>query len=829
VKRTEVPAPERVESALRRWLESAGLASYDPYDALDCRPPWSLLRRAQLAARLWTQLVKRSPVNIRPLVGVRPRLAAKSLGDLASAALLRHRLGDDPAALATARELLAELRARRLPGWSGACWGMPTPYVTRYIQVGADVPNLFWTVCIAATFMEAYELLGTAEDLELARSCIDFVRADLGVVDEGERGVWCRYFPGHDAAVYNVTALTGALLIRIGTATGESELAALGRRAVRFVLGGQNADGSWPYARGASGRWVDGFHTGYVLEALLQVALQERDPQVAAALERGVAFYHERLLTPEGVPRYMAGKLYPIEVQNCAQAIQTLAKLCWLWPQELARAEAVCRQVTPALFRFTRRSDGEAGYFVMSRGRWFVNRLAAVRWGQAPMLLALTYLRAARAGLPPPWQAERRAATAALPAPRKQMLFLSALYPVPVASGTQYRVLSLLQRLSQRFDITFLCLVPAPLEPAHAEPVRALCRRVVLVVPDNKRGPHLRAAYKAAFWLRRVALAECADRFYTLTPSVVRAVRSVLESRRFDVLFLSYWFWIDAVAAAPGTKVIDANDVQAERVAQELERSRNPLERLQRRRLLERYRAWEAAALTRADLVVATTRRDRQVFEAAAGPGVEHMVVPTGIDTEYFAPRDGPVDLQNVVFYGALGNPLNTDAVEHLVRDILPRLRARLPGVRLTLVGSSPTPAMRRLAAADAAITLTGWVEDVRQPLGRAGVVVLPLRMGHGIRGRVFELLSMAIPVVATPVAVAGMDLESGDGLLLADSPDACAAAVERVLREPELRAGLGRRGRQLALARLGMQPTYDRLAARLDARPAKAAAPSPA
>jgi hypothetical protein len=398
-----VPAPERVEAALRRWLQEHGIASHDPYDGLACAAPWSLVRRHRLTARLWTQLIKRSPINLRPFVGIEPRVSSKSLADLAAAALLRHRLGMDPEALAVGRRLLTELHAAILPGHAGACWGMPTAYVTRYIDAAAGTPNLFWSLCAASSYLDAFELERDPQDLAVARSVIDFVLHDLGCVDEGEDGVWFRYFARHEAAVINVTAQSAALLLRLARHTAESELAALGRRALRFVLAQQNADGSWFYARGPQGRWVDGFHTGYVLEALLQASRLEGSPEVSAALVRGEAFYRQKMFIRTHLPCYFPEHPHPIEVQNCAQAIQTLARLCWLQPDRIGEARDVAAAVTRALFRYTGRPP-EAGYFLMSRGRWWTNRLPVVRWGQAPMLLAYTSLLAAARRLPPSWE-----------------------------------------------------------------------------------------------------------------------------------------------------------------------------------------------------------------------------------------------------------------------------------------------------------------------------------------------------------------------------------------------------------------------------------------
>lgn len=396
-----------IEAALRRWLAKEGLASYDPYDALSCAWPWSLVRRNRIAARIFTQVIKRCPVNLRPWFGIRRRVLSKSYADLASAALLRHRLGDHPDALDEARAHLESLRRSARPGHAGACWALETPYVTRFTVSPGNDPNLFWTLSAAMTFLEVYELLGAAEDLNLARSSVDFIRTDLGIVDEGESGVWFRYFAEHDTAVFNVAALAGALLVRLARHTGDTELAQLGARALRFVVRHQNDDGSWFYARGPQGCWVDGFHTGYVLEALQTAVSLGADPEVESALERGLHFYLEHLFTPAGLPRYFADATYPIDVQNCAQAIQTLARLSVRDVRLVARAEEVTQAVVEALWLPSRRGHEPAGYFAQSRGRWFVNRVPVVRWGQAPMLLALASLRVAQRRVGPSWESLR--------------------------------------------------------------------------------------------------------------------------------------------------------------------------------------------------------------------------------------------------------------------------------------------------------------------------------------------------------------------------------------------------------------------------------------
>ena len=381
--------------ALQRWMSKQEFRSWDPYDGLTS--PWLHgLQRSQLAARVALQVVKRSPVNLRPLLGIERRVYTKSLSDLASASLLLHRLDPDTDALVHARTFLAQLRHRAHDDGHGRSWGMDLPYASRFAVARADTPNLFQTINAALAFMDAYDLLGEASDLELAVGAIEWLQQRLGTIEaDADHVVW-RYYPGEDAVVYNVNALAALLLTRVGLATQRDDLLGLAERTLAFVANEQNADGSWYYARGARGRWIDGFHSGYVLEALLECTARTPNRRAVGALERGAEFFDAHLLEPSGLPRYTNDHLYPIEVQNCAQAIQLLAKLGQHHPDMLRLARQAYEQSARHLLVWRR--AGTQAYFRLQRGRWLRNDLAAMRWGVAPMLLALQHLRNVEAG-----------------------------------------------------------------------------------------------------------------------------------------------------------------------------------------------------------------------------------------------------------------------------------------------------------------------------------------------------------------------------------------------------------------------------------------------
>jgi glycosyltransferase involved in cell wall biosynthesis len=127
--------------------------------------------------------------------------------------------------------------------------------------------------------------------------------------------------------------------------------------------------------------------------------------------------------------------------------------------------------------------------------------------------------------------------------------------------------------------------------------------------------------------------------------------------------------------------------------------------------------------------------------------------------------------------------PPNVDAAVHLAREIFPAVRAARPGTRLLLVGRDPTPAVVALGD-DPGVTVTGFVDDVRPYLDRAAVFVAPLRFGAGIQNKVLEALAMEVPVVATPLAAAGLRADGAPPppLVVADDDGTMVARVVELL-----------------------------------------------
>jgi glycosyltransferase involved in cell wall biosynthesis len=208
------------------------------------------------------------------------------------------------------------------------------------------------------------------------------------------------------------------------------------------------------------------------------------------------------------------------------------------------------------------------------------------------------------------------------------------------------------------------------------------------------------------------------------------------------------------------------------------------------------WRRW----LPRFDSVVNLTRDDARAVTQAV-PSVTPLDIPLGIDipAQPLCPLGS--GSPGVVFVGGYNHTPNIDAAIRLMSLIMPRVRAQAPELQLTIVGDSPTAEMRD--AAGEYDEITGRVSAVAPYLDRASLVVLPIRLGGGMRVKLLEALAAGKAVVASPVAAAGLHVDGRQVLRIADSDEEFSATITELLGDDAARAELGRNARRWALENL--------------------------
>jgi hypothetical protein len=373
---------------LSHWAADRAWRGTDPYEGLNAsRPIVAPLKRTPLGRRLLIQAVKRSPLDLRPVLGIQPEPNAASVAWVVSAYARNGFLFHDDA-----QELLTDalrcLDGLRLGGGEEPCWGYPFDVQTRVFFYSRRQPNTIATAFAGHALLDAHASLGDPRLLEKARGAGRFFLRRVPQTDAGE-GAYFGYLPEDRSPIHNSNLLAAALLARLAAlGPSDEDFGAAAAAAVRYSTARQRADGSWPYGERPNLAWVDNFHTGYVLDALRACAdAGVAEAEAEAAWGRGVEYYRRALFLPDGTPRYYSTRVFPVDAQSVAQGIQTLSIA--------ARHDRSYADQAWRVFGFAlRRMLGDDGLPIFQRRRIWSNRAPHFRWVVAPMLLALTHLLA---------------------------------------------------------------------------------------------------------------------------------------------------------------------------------------------------------------------------------------------------------------------------------------------------------------------------------------------------------------------------------------------------------------------------------------------------
>jgi hypothetical protein len=273
--------------------------------------------------------------------------------------------------------LVAELESMIPAGYHGACWGYDFPWEARYTSIPAGQPTVVATGIITNALFSYYHVTGNTNAGSLVKSAADFVIHDLNRSYSGDSFCFS-YSPFDSQQVYNASAKGARLLAQAYSLTGKYDYKSTARMAIEFIMTRQEPDGSWYYSH--SGKWVDNYHTGYILDCLDDYRLYTGDETISTGLEKGFTYYKSHFTTPEGIPRFFPDKTFPVD---CTAAGQLLLTLCRFQEQEIALRTAIW---------MIRNMQSGKGYFYYRKYPGMLQKTSFMRWSNAWMLAGLSYL-----------------------------------------------------------------------------------------------------------------------------------------------------------------------------------------------------------------------------------------------------------------------------------------------------------------------------------------------------------------------------------------------------------------------------------------------------
>lgn len=378
---------------LQKYCEDSNFQGWDPYDGLNSKIFQLLpLKNWSLARLAWIQTFKRNPINLRKLLLVPKEYNSKGLGLFLTGYCNLYRVsksgfsefGTSEELLLKINELALLLISMKSKGYSGACWGYNFDWqARRSFLFPKNTPTVVATTFCATALMEAYEITGNKNYLEIALSSADFVLKDLNRT-ACNKGFLFSYSPlkGNDT-VYNASLLGSKLLSHCYHYTGKKKYAEAAKQSVLACIDGQEEDGSWVYGLLPVQNWKDSFHTGYNLDGLVAYQALTKDYTFKSYIDKGFDFYIQNFFETDGTPKYYHNKTYPIDIHCPGQLLITLSRMGKMDKYKVIADKVIGWTID--------NMQDEKGFFHYQLKKGVSSKIPYMRWSNAFMFNALSY------------------------------------------------------------------------------------------------------------------------------------------------------------------------------------------------------------------------------------------------------------------------------------------------------------------------------------------------------------------------------------------------------------------------------------------------------
>lgn len=319
---------KKIETSIKKvekWVEDHDYKGYEPFDGLSSyfRP---LTFGNLFLDRILMQLVRQSPVNLRPLLGVKPLESTIGRGYMAGGYLIMYKLTGDETYKNKAVLCLDWLIENKSPGYTEYSWGKHFDFASRGGFYPKFEPITIWTCLICQSFLDAYETFGETKYLDVAVSVCKWL---LNLPrHETNPGVCINYTGTRENehnTIHNHNMFGAAILARTAKHKTNPEYLALAKDIMDYSCPKQLPDGGWYYGEKDDHHWIDNFHTGYNLDSLKCYIDNSGDKRYEDNLRRGFDFFVKTFFEKSGRPKYYHSRTYPVDSQCASQAIDTLA------------------------------------------------------------------------------------------------------------------------------------------------------------------------------------------------------------------------------------------------------------------------------------------------------------------------------------------------------------------------------------------------------------------------------------------------------------------------------------------------------------------------
>ena len=369
--------------SLQKYIEHENYRGWDPYDALSS-PLFKipLFKSNKQLRFIVQQFVKRVPFNLRNLMAIPKGYNPVTLGLVLQGYSLLYAKENNhvekEVLLKKINFLVGELEKLQSRNFSGSCWGYDFDWEARHASIAAFQPTIVATGFITNALYTCYSITKNQKAKDLLVNSSEFILNDLNrTYSSTKKNSYCfSYSPFDNQVVFNASMKGARLLSQVYAVTNNKKLIEEAKNIVDFVIEQQNEDGSWFYSIAQSGKYIDNYHTGYVLDSLDEYRIYSKDSSYDNNIKKGFQYYINNFIE-DGEPKFYNNKKYPIDCTSAAQSILTLIRF-----GNYDTAVKVAEYMINTM-------QNKNGYFYFRKYKNRIVKTSFMRWSNSWMFLAL--------------------------------------------------------------------------------------------------------------------------------------------------------------------------------------------------------------------------------------------------------------------------------------------------------------------------------------------------------------------------------------------------------------------------------------------------------
>ncbi len=391
-----------------------------------------------------------------------------------------------------------------------------------------------------------------------------------------------------------------------------------------------------------------------------------------------------------------------------------------------------------------------------------------------------------------------------------KILFLAFEVPYPLDRGGRIKTFHYLKALTRHHQVSLVALTRTQDCVTKLEYLRSE------LALEEVHGIHIDLARLRKARLALTSLLQTKPFVISLYDSAEgkHLVERLLNGNHFDLVYADHLHTAQYVPMETrALTLLDQHNVETmvlQRFADT--QSWKPLQWFARREHYKMSR-YEPKMCRQFDAIWVTTEVDRELIAPWLLPRQHIKVLPIGVDTDYFQPDGRKRDPHTLISVGTLSWPPNADGVLWFYNEVYLLIKKQIPNIQFVIVGANPPSAIQKLAE-DPSVKVTGWVNDIRPYMARSTMMIVPLRGGSGMRVKILNALAMGLPVVSTSVGCEGIDVTSGDDILIADDVKTLVQRIVTLFQDQQLQQTLSKNGVRLIQERYSWKALYSQVEA---------------